>query len=492
MSELERANPTAPDDQAERFAEIDQLLAAGKSPPNVPEALRPDVDFVSKLREKWSAGRPSRQIEPITRLEWMPGQIVNGYRIIRKLGQGNGEVYESAKNDGKAIALKRVFLDNEFGRHEEKSLQVLKPVTCHPRLVSIFDSWPVPGANELGILMELGDGKTLADLIGKVDQKTLLKYMKETAEGLDYLHSKNLVHQDIKPSNLFLFAGTVKVGDYSGVRSLKDLKTSLGTEPYMNDDHKNGKPSSKSDQHSLVITYLEMRTGKATTSPDLTKLEPSEALVVTKALSKECFASCVDFVCALESCFDQRADPATVLVDQPAPTFAKRSWRSGILVIIAVAVLAAAFIGGTAIRNAFFPGQTEVPDFSGEWEYVCTAKTKDYQHGGVCTMKAERTKDGITFTIFGVRKWKKTGNGDREVCDVDWVSTWGMLSSKDEIRFEYLVQVPYGKGKVENVVGYGRGKVTFEDGKPAIFRGTFNQDSTNDPLFGSMVFTRKK
>ena len=82
---------------------------------------------------------------------------------------------------------------------------------------------------ELVIVMELAD-RSLHDafeeclsagLVG-VPRDTLLRYIRDAAEGLDHMNEKhNLQHLDIKPRNLFLVSDRVKVGDFGLVKHLE-------------------------------------------------------------------------------------------------------------------------------------------------------------------------------------------------------------------------------------------------------------------------------
>ncbi|CAD2215000.1 Protein kinase domain/Protein tyrosine kinase, putative [Angomonas deanei] len=70
----------------------------------------------------------------------------------------------------------------------------------------------------LFIQMEYFARGTLADELRnrvKVDRLANLRYIKDIAEGLSYLHEKGVVHRDIKPTNIFISdGGAVKIGDF--------------------------------------------------------------------------------------------------------------------------------------------------------------------------------------------------------------------------------------------------------------------------------------
>lgn len=41
-----------------------------------------------------------------------------------------------------------------------------------------------------------------------------MKYLKQIAEGLRYLHERNIIHRDIKPENIIFVNGICKIGDF--------------------------------------------------------------------------------------------------------------------------------------------------------------------------------------------------------------------------------------------------------------------------------------
>src|SRR5437879_422401 len=158
---------------------------------------------------------------------------IPGYRLIERLGSGGfGEVWKCEAPGGLFKAIKFVFgnlnsldVDGVRAEQEQKSLNRVKEVR-HPFVLSM-DRIEVVGG-ELVIVMELAD-RSLHDafeeclsagLVG-VPRDTLLRYIRDAAEGLDHMNDKhNLQHLDIKPRNLFLVSDRVKVGDFGLVKQL--------------------------------------------------------------------------------------------------------------------------------------------------------------------------------------------------------------------------------------------------------------------------------
>src|SRR5262249_8277384 len=140
----------------------------------------------------------------------------------------------------------------------------------HPFLLHI-ERFEVVGG-QLIVVMELAESSLkdrCAECI-KVGEKgiarnELLRYMKEAAEALDYLRDRyGLQHLDIKPGNLFLSSGHIKVADYGLVfsHSTKAPSTTFALSPnYAPPELFDGDIEPSADQYSLAVTFQELLTG---------------------------------------------------------------------------------------------------------------------------------------------------------------------------------------------------------------------------------------
>ena len=137
----------------------------------------------------------------------------------------------------------------------------------------------------------------------------LLGYLEEAAEALDFLSSRyRLQHLDVKPENLLLLAGHVKLGDYGLVRCAdpnqpKDARQTGFTPRYTAPEVLNGGVDHRSDQYSLALCVhgigdrrlsifgqngmQQLVVQHLTTVPDLSALPAHERKLVLRALSKD-------------------------------------------------------------------------------------------------------------------------------------------------------------------------------------------------------------
>lgn len=248
-----------------------------------------------------------------------------GYRLEKHIGSGGfGEVWSAEAPGGLMKAIKIVFgyHDGKRAQAELKALDRVKQLR-HPFLLSLERIEVFEG--QLVVVSELADC-SLADRFndqvaaGKsgIDREEILRYMRCSAEALDYLSSSHgLQHLDIKPENLLLIGQHVKVADFGLIKDLGQASQSLmsGMTPsYAAPELFDGRPGKSSDQFSLAIVYQEMLTGHRPFSgttpaqlaaqhmngrPDISFLPPGDQPVVAKALAKDpsCrFDSCCEFV----------------------------------------------------------------------------------------------------------------------------------------------------------------------------------------------------
>jgi serine/threonine protein kinase len=202
-----------------------------------------------------------------------PGaELITGYQLVQKLGMGGyGEVWKATAPGGLAKAIKIVYGHMRDARAEQelKSLGRIREVR-HPFILSL-ERFEVL-EDQLVIVMELAD-RSLIDRFRECQQaglpgiprKELLGYLRDAAEALDYMGEHyGLQHLDIKPQNLLLVGGRVKLADFGLVKDLENSSASATggiTAIYATPEAFDGRVSRYSDQYSLAIVYQEMLTG---------------------------------------------------------------------------------------------------------------------------------------------------------------------------------------------------------------------------------------
>jgi tRNA A-37 threonylcarbamoyl transferase component Bud32 len=155
------------------------------------------------------------------------GTVIDGrYRILRRLGAGGmGEVYL-----GEHLLLKRQealkVLKRRLARDEGHLARFRREARAtnrvqHPNIVSFYDFGKLPDGR-LYLSMEFADGPNLKECLeqeGRFEVPRAVAILRQLALAIEYAHSKNVIHRDLKPQNLVLVQepghpDTLKVLDF--------------------------------------------------------------------------------------------------------------------------------------------------------------------------------------------------------------------------------------------------------------------------------------
>lgn len=177
------------------------------------------------------------------------------YQIIEEIGRGAmGIVYRGRdpKID-REVALKclrpHILEAHEgAGRRFQQEILALGRL-IHPNIVSIFDVWEDTASGLTYIVMEYVEGVSLAQLLKEKTPLTIEQVVRIGAQicsGLDFAHSKEVIHRDIKPGNILLTQDyrVAKITDF-GIARLDNMGMTqtdhlTGTPQYMSPEQCRG------------------------------------------------------------------------------------------------------------------------------------------------------------------------------------------------------------------------------------------------------------
>jgi tetratricopeptide (TPR) repeat protein len=207
-----------------------------------------------------------------------PTSFANGrYEVKEFLGEGGKKqvylVHDTLIDRDVAFALiKTEKLDDASRARVAREARAMGRLGDHPNIVTIHDIGEHEG--QPYIVIPVMPGGDVGGLIEKAPEHRLsleqaLGIAKAVCRGLEFAHSKGIIHRDIKPGNIWLGAdGTAKIGDF-GLALAADLPRltqpgmMVGTVTYMPPEQAmGGKVTVKADLYSLGAMLYEMVTGR--------------------------------------------------------------------------------------------------------------------------------------------------------------------------------------------------------------------------------------
>ena len=200
------------------------------------------------------------------------------YKIVAEIGQGAmGTVYKAVDPIiDRTVAIKTINLNlsrQELEEYEQRFQQEIKAAgrLNHPNIVTIYD---VGKTDQVAYMaMECLEGNELKDIIASgqlPSPDSVVDIISQVADGLWFAHQQDIVHRDVKPSNIMVLGGGIaKITDFgiarlpnSAVKTMTGLI--LGSPRYMSPEQVIGKSiDARSDIFSLGVVLYEALTGVA-------------------------------------------------------------------------------------------------------------------------------------------------------------------------------------------------------------------------------------
>jgi predicted ATPase/DNA-binding CsgD family transcriptional regulator len=266
------------------------------------------------------------------------GQQLGNYRLIQLLGQGNfASVYLGKHIHLNTHAALKVLHGQLAGNEAEDFLTEARTIASlrHPHIVQVLD-FGVEGTTPF-LVLDYAPGGNLRQRHPKGTQlplDTVVSYVTQVADALQYAHQEKLIHRDIKPENMLIGrSNEVLLSDFGIAIMVQSSRSQhprdmAGSIAYMAPEQIQAHPGPASDQYALGIVVYEWLSGdrpfrgssteiaiKHTLTPPpslgekVPSIPPAVEHVVLKALAKnpgqrfervQAFAAALEEACKAE------------------------------------------------------------------------------------------------------------------------------------------------------------------------------------------------
>ncbi|MEM9775480.1 MAG: protein kinase, partial [Chloroflexota bacterium] len=207
-------------------------------------------------------------------------KIINGRYVLQdKIGVGGmGAVYKATDRlTGQTVALKQVNMNHELMRFDStpydeilsrlrmilaKEFQVLAGLR-HPHIISVLDYGFDEKQQPFYTMTYLSKSQTILEAGKNLSYNEKVSLIEQLLQGLAYLHQRGILHRDIKPDNVLVVNGTVKLLDF-GLSQKHGDKGDIGGSPqYMAIELIEGdKASQESDLYAVGVLLYQLMTAK--------------------------------------------------------------------------------------------------------------------------------------------------------------------------------------------------------------------------------------
>ncbi|KAM6379714.1 serine/threonine-protein kinase 10 isoform 2-T2 [Pluvialis apricaria] len=244
------------------------------------------ANFRRILRLSTFEKRRSKEYEHVRR-DLDPGEV---WEVVGELGDGAfGKVYKAKNKETGALAAAKVIETKSEDELEDYMVEIEILATCdHRHIVKLLGAFYWDG--KLWIMIEFCPGgavdATMLELDRGLTEPQIQVICRQMLEALHYLHSKKIIHRDLKAGNVLLTQdGDIKLADFGvsakNMKTLQKRDSFIGT-PYwmapevvMCETMKDTPYDYKADIWSLGITLIEM----AQIEPPHHELNPMRVLL---------------------------------------------------------------------------------------------------------------------------------------------------------------------------------------------------------------------
>ena len=192
--------------------------------------------------------------------------MIPGFRLTMLIGTGQtATVYQATDEHGREVALKipkpEVRSDPQRARMFATEVNHSRAVE-HERIVPTFSGIAIGPQAHLA-MKYFADGPLAGADLTAVPLPVALRIVVDIATALEYVHGRGIVHQDVKPANIFVEDGRAFLGDFGVATSEAHPSDAAGSPFYMSPElYRGERGSPRSDAYSLGVLAYELLTGR--------------------------------------------------------------------------------------------------------------------------------------------------------------------------------------------------------------------------------------
>lgn len=186
---------------------------------------------------------------------------------------GMGRVLRGTDNQGRQVAIKEILpefaSDFEIRTRTEREVELLQQLN-NDSIVKVYDQFPL--GDNFYIVMEFVDGLNVEQYVqkyGAIPWERATRFMVKILEAMQFVHEKNFVHRDMKPSNIMIrndericildFGIAKDMGSQNGGTV---IGTIIGSDGYMSPEQADGfSIDHRADIYALGCVFYYMLTG---------------------------------------------------------------------------------------------------------------------------------------------------------------------------------------------------------------------------------------